>query len=215
MATTVDAVRAHLKRDPALADALIRGLVSLRRTARWLKEEYGWDTTEEAVVSALRRYAEDHRTSALSRPRRLLPDNRVDVKGGLALVTIPRVREAKAELLEAWEEGGARDLLAVLPARNDLRVLVESSSLPELRKGLGLRRIEEVCQRLTALTLEYEGERADLNVVSLALTALEHGGIDVEEVLSSLGECTFVVPDRQRMAAFDVLSELTSAPEEP
>lgn len=215
MATTVDAVREHLKRDPALADALVRGLARFRRTARWLLEEYGWDTSEEAIVSALRRYAEDHSTSALARPRKLLPQHRVDVQGGLALVTIPRTHEVKTELLEAWESGGARDLFAVLPARKSLRVLVEAHSLIDFRREFSPHTVEETRQPLTALTLAADGKQADVNVASLGLIALRHHGVEVVEVLSSLGESTFIVPDAQRMEAFDVLSELTSPPPRP
>lgn len=209
MATTVEAVHAHLKRDPALAEVLVRDLLRLRRTARRLIEEHGWDTSEEAVVSALRRYAEDREEVTTQRSRRALADNRVDARGGLALLTVPRLYQVQTHLLEAWRSGNVRDIIAILPSHRSLRLLIEASNVLAFRQQLADETVEEVREPLTAVTLACDGASAEVTVASLGLTALMQEGIDVIEVLSSGGECTFLVHDEQRMLAFDVLSELT------
>lgn len=208
MGTTVEAVHAHLERDPTLTDVLLRDLLRLRRAARWMIEEHGWDTTEEAVVSALRRYAEDHE-STLTDPRATLTEHRVDARGGLALLTVPRLYEVQGKLLKAWKRGNVRDLLAVLPSRRSLRLLVEAENVLDLRKELGQHTVEDIRQPVTAVTLARDGNPADVAVTSLGLTALAREGVEVLEVLSSTGECSFLVPDGERMRAFDVLSALT------
>lgn len=215
MVTTVEAVHAHLARDPTLTDVLLRDLLRLRRTARWLIDEHGWDTTEEAIVSALRRYVEDGRRSALEDPRKGLPDHRVDARGGLALVTVPRVYEIQEKLLRTWKDGNVRDLLAVLPSHRSIRILVEAENVRKLRKDLGRGTVEDVRRPVTVVILACENETADVTVASLGLAALTREGIEVLEVLSSVGECSFIVPDDQRMRAFDVLSALTSAVPDP
>lgn len=210
MATTVEAVHAHLERDPTLTDVLLRDLLRLRRTARWLIEEHGWDTTEEAVVSALRRYARDHDASTLTDPRSTLTEHRVDARGGLALLTVPRLYEVQGKLLQAWKGGNVRDLLAVLPSNRSLRLLVEADNVRDLRKELGPHTVEDVRQPVTSLTLARDERPADVAVTNLGLTALAREGVEVLEVLSSTGECSFLVPDEDRMQAFEVLSALTS-----
>lgn len=215
MVTTVEAVHAHLARDPALTDVLLRDLLRLRRTARWLIEEHGWDTTEEAIVSALRRYAEDEPEAALEEPRKGLPDHRVDARGGLALVTVPRVYEIQEKLLRTWKTGNVRDLLAVLPSHRSIRILVEADNVRELRKDLGPGTVEDVRRPVTVVTLACQNDPADVTVASLGLAALTRDGIEVLEILSSVGECSFIVPDDQRMRAFDVLSALTAAVPDP
>lgn len=209
MATTVDAVRAHLKRDPALAHVLVRGLVGWRRTARWLIAEHGWDTSEEAVVSALRRYARDHDATPLDGVEETLADARVDARGGLALLTVPRVYEMKKKLLEAWNAGRVRDMVAILPAQRELKLLIEASNVQHTRKKLGPHMVEDIQQPLTAITLTCHQEPPNGAIASLGLMALDLERIEVIDHLSAGNEYTFLIPDKQRMRAFDTLSELT------
>lgn len=209
MVTTVEAVHVHLDRDPALTDVLLRDLLGLRRTARWLIEEHDWDTSEEAVVSALRRYAGEDREPPFEEARAALAEHRVDARGGLALLTVPRVYEIQKELLSAWKDGNVRDLLAVLPSHRSLRILVEADNVQDLRREFGPRTVEDVRQPVTAITLARDGGKADVTVASLGLAALTREGVEVVEVLSSNGECSFIVTDEERMRAFDVLSDLT------
>lgn len=54
--TVQELVWRHLEDDVVVRRALARGILSLRRGARELIETNGWDVTEDAVVSALRRW---------------------------------------------------------------------------------------------------------------------------------------------------------------
>lgn len=52
-------VRQAVASDPAALDAIERGILNVRAYGRWLMETRAWDVTEEAVVSALRRFEGD------------------------------------------------------------------------------------------------------------------------------------------------------------
>lgn len=215
MTTTVEAVNSHLATDPLLADTLARGFISLRRTARKLIEIYGWETTEEAVVSALRRYKEANPHSPLREARRRLKDLSVSVRGGLALVTIPRMYEVQESLLEAWSETGPDQILGVYPAIKSTLVLLEADHLSEFTQHLDPRWVEHTEAPISAIRLTLREEGQALSILMIALTALAHHGIDVIDLSTSPPEYSILVHADSAPDAYGILMDLRRGPPAP
>lgn len=206
--TVVEQVNRHLARDPALVDVLARGLVSQRRTARWLISENGWDATEDAVVSAMRRYKTDHPHAGFFSARDLLEDALVDVLSGLALVTVPGSHGLHERLPGAWEVTSGRDMVGVLPARTQTQLLVEKRRLPQLREALGPHRIQEVIAPVSGLRLRLPEDRDAPTAGAFVLSVLKNHGLRVLGIVSVCQECLLVVPYEEITQAYEVVSAL-------
>lgn len=57
-----------LGQDPVAREALQRGIVNLRALSRWLIRTRGWNASEEAVLSALRRRKPQNGLPTLRQP---------------------------------------------------------------------------------------------------------------------------------------------------
>lgn len=210
MTTVVEAVDTYLQRDPTLADTVSRGLANLRRTARWMIEENGWDATEAAVVSALRRYNDRHQEQPLVRPRRLLRKGRVELRSGLALLQVPRTHDVQEDALQAWGAADVRDTLGVLPSRKTLKVLIEESCLRDFAGQFGRGRVEEITSPVSLVEVTFDRRPAELAVIVLILSALAHHEVEILEVMSCSPSCSVIIHEEDGRDAFDVLTELTS-----
>lgn len=214
MTTTVEAVERHLQTDVALVDALARDIARLRRTARWLIDEYDWeDRTEEAVVSALRRYVEDHPTPPLQRDRELLTDTDVDVRTGLATVTLPRTQATHMQIPEIFSGLETLDLVAVSPGRKRLRILVDADRAESVRESLPPGQIEAFQAPISAIQLRLPAEPEAVSLIGHATSALVHRGIRVLDVITCSPDVFILVPDEETVDAFEAVGRLTRQPD--
>lgn len=207
MPTTVEAVNRHLETDLVLHQALERGVLNLRETARWLIETREWDTTEEAVVSALRRHDGDTRAD-LEQALAILDEAEVGVMTGLALVTIPRVHEIVGRLPALVKALEPEDTLAILPGARRVRIAVDRRRLDVVESKLGADSIDELVDGLARARLRL-GETGTDAMAALAvwLNLLAHHGVDVEEVFGCLPECSVLVPEDQIVQTCEVVSD--------
>lgn len=214
MTTTAEAVERHLETDVALVDLLARDLARLRATARWLIAEYGWEeTSEEAVVSALRRYIDEHPTAPLTRDRELLSDTIVDVRTGLALVTLPRTEDTHDRIPDVWCALESLDVVAVVPGRKRIRVLVDEDRVGDVEDALPPARIQSVQAPVSSIQIRLPPEPEAFSLVGHATSALVHRDVTVLDVLTCRPEVFVLVPDGETVDAFEVVGRLTRQPD--
>lgn len=210
MTSAVEAVDLYLQRDPTLADAVSRGLANIRKTARWMIEENGWDVTEDAVVSALRRYNDRNPQQPLVEARRSLPQGRVELRTDLALLQVPRTHDIQKDALQAWKVSDVRDTLGVLPSRTTLKILIEKPSMQSFCGELGRERVEDIVSPVSAVQVKFDGRAPDFTVSALLVSALAHRGIEVVELMSCAPAYSVVVQAEDGKRTFDALSEVTT-----
>lgn len=216
MTTTVDAVRRHLERDPALADTLVRGIANLRRTARWMIAEYEWEATEEAVVSGLRRYAKNHSIPPMWAGRDLLRETSVGLQTGLALLSIDRSFELHEGMREVWSVVGPFDSTAVLPGRRHLRLMVDRFDLEEIRGVLPRRSVDEIVVPVSAVELslpEEDPRERELGVLGHIVGVLIHQGIPIQDVATCTPDSMILVPEDQAVDAYEFANQLVEVPD--
>lgn len=213
MTTTVQAVHDHLQLDPALADVLFREIANLRRTARWLIEENGWeDTTEEAVVSGLRRYRQTMGADAVWGSRGHLSELRLELRDGLALVSLPGRPSIREDVLDAWLAEHSDGPLGVLPGQASTQLLVEERAVSALNQALPVTDVADVESPVAVLRLIAPSRVPTHSFLALMLTALGHNGIEILELISSEPEWLIVVADEQLLEAHRIAATLTDQP---
>lgn len=207
MSTTVDAVRSYLERDLVLHEGLVRGVLSFRQTARWLIDKEGWDASEEAVVSALRRYDPPELVD-FEEARLNLAGAVLEAETGLVILTLPHIEEIVDRIPEAWRRLATEDTFAVLPGRKKLRIVTEDDEIGVLLEDFDTQRSE--CKtRIAALRLRLPRDGPEAMVATaIAIHALGFRGKDVLGVFTGESECTLLVPAEQFSEAYDALSSI-------
>lgn len=211
MPSTTDRVHRHLERDPTLQDGLARGVLNFRRTARWLLSETGWDTTEEAIVSALRRHSTDGEGLTMAMGRQLLSGAQVSVRSDLALITLPREFETYEDLRQLWEQTEPEDLIGALPGNARVRFVLEEACLDTAVRMLGPASLRDLSRPVSGIRLFFpDAEHGTSPAISIVLHALGQHGVDVLEIFTCDPECSMLVPGSQEVQAHEIVWALTT-----
>jgi hypothetical protein len=211
MTTTVEAVERHLETDLVMHVALDRGILNVRQAARWLIATQGWDATEEAVVSALRRFDPDIAFN-LEEALHLLPATELTAGTGFSIFTYPRHGKLLEGLAEIAEHLGSKKRLSTVSERKRVTIVVQDESAPTVLSILGEEDAERIEHDTTELKLRFpEDGSATATALAVAVNMLGYAEVNVLAVLGTLPTCTVLVPGGQASnRAHDVLSVLTS-----
>jgi hypothetical protein len=210
MSTTVDAVKNYLERDLVLHEGLVRGILSFRRTARWLIEKEDWEASEEAVVSALRRYAPPNLVN-FEEARKNLGGANLEAETGLVILTLPHVEEILDRLPHAWTGLSTEDTFAVLPGRKKLRIVTEEEALDGVIDQVDTDRADYT-NRIAALRLRMPEDGPEAMVAtSIAIHVLGCRGKEVLGVFTNESECTLLVPADDFSDAYQALSSIVES----
>lgn len=212
--TTADRVRQHLQEDLVVEQALRRGILSLRRAARWLIARKGWDTTEDAVVSALRRYTPPWVHADIEDAYDLLAEGTVGLQSDLALITVGRVSAIHARVRRACEKAHDGRVFGILPGPRDVTFLVEQRVLKEIRSNCQATDLHHTVCPVSAVRIKLPRDEPSTGMAfQIILNALSRRGLELLEMFSSSGTRQFVVPNDQVLHAYDVLLRLRATPE--
>lgn len=209
MTSTAEQVNRHLEGDVVMNEALARGVLNLRRAARWLIESRGWDTSEEAVVSALRRYEAPTGRPGIEEAHRLLSQASVNVRSGLALATMPRVRELQQRLPSFWWKVDGEDILGLLCRPTSIHFVLEDETLEQLKEALGPGALEDLNHPVSEIrfTLPEDGWGAPISA-AVVLNVFGHRGLDVLDVFGADPEISLMVPGCQGTHAYEAATGL-------
>ncbi len=211
MASTAEQVSSYLDEDLALKEILARGVLNLRRAARWIIEKEDWDATEEAVVSALRRYGDTSSGEVLQEARAVLGEADVGLQSRIVSLTVPRGPPLHSRLRDAHEKLGSGDSMVVLEGETRVRVLVDSANAACVTDTLGVDGEPGSVEPVAVVRLVFSGDRpANLAGVAIALNAFAQQGIDVREVFTCEPQYSIVVDQEDARQAFQAVSKLTS-----
>lgn len=212
MSSTAEVVEGHLEQDLVLEEGLSRDVINLRRASRWLININGWDTTEEAVVSALRRYDPPPGGPSIVDARDALEAAELGTQTGLALVVTPRVEEAQRHLRKVWASLSGEPVLGLFPSQPSVRYLVEESVLQDLETASRRGYVTETIHPLFQASLRLpEGGAVKSLAYAIFLNTLGHRDVEVLESFSSGPDCTVLVREEDELEVHRALAELTGA----
>lgn len=210
MTTTVEAVERYIQSDLVLHEALARGFLNFRRAARWLIEAQEWETTEEAVVSALRRY-DPEPTLDFEAVLHILSSSEIGGRTGLAIVSFPRVHENMDKLSSVSRAMHAKDSWAVLPDRKRVVLLVEAATVDRVVEAIGEEVVGEIHRDVVRLDLDLgDTGNAASGAIAVAINVLAHRGIEILSLYGALPSCSFIVHREQLTRVHEIFSDLTS-----
>ncbi len=211
MGTTVEAVEQYIEKDLVVHEGLARGVLNIRRAARWMIERQGWDTTEEAVVSALRRYTPDQRVD-LEGALHLLEHTTRMASTGLALLSAPRTREHMAGISQITRMAEPEEFLSILTGSARVTLLVEQRRAQQAFDVLETNGDTELVNGVAEVELEFPDDGPDATTaMAVVLNVLGHRGVEILAVSGAPPVCSFFLPERHLARAYEQALWLTTA----
>lgn len=195
-----------------LEEALSRGVLSLRRAARWMIDAKGWDATEEAVVSALRRYEPDLNGPNVVDAHAHLANARVNIRSGLALATFPRVRELQSRLPSFWWKVDGEDVIGLMSKPTTVHFLLDEDTVDVLRETLGPGGLEEINHPVSEVRISLP-EASHLAPLSTAviLDVFGHREVEVLDIIGCQPDISVMVPGAQGVRAHETVESFIDA----
>jgi hypothetical protein len=210
MPSTAQQVARYLEEDLALKEVLARGILNLRRAARWMIAHEGWDASEEAVVSALRRFAGSSQAQALDNAREALAEAEVGVYRNLVAFTAPRSPRLHRRLRDVHHALNGDTTLVLLVGQTRVRLLVDGARealvWEALSDGDGVGESEP----LALVQLEFPADAAQMHAgVAIALSTLSQDGVGIREVYTCGSEFWIAVDEDEARRAFEAVAKLS------
>lgn len=211
MTTTSKAVEQYLTTDLIVHQALSRGILNIRRAARWMIETQGWDTSEEAVVSALRRQSKGSQID-IEAALHLLDDSRLTSRTGLAAILIPRTREAVSQIPQITTELEPEDTLDIITEEKRVALVVDEPRAALVTDLIGNQDRCEVHPAVAELQVWYPEKGPAASAASaILLNYLSLNEIDVPCVLGYMPVFSMLVPTAQLRPAYKLVDFLVGS----
>lgn len=215
MPSTAQAVATYLDQDGVVREALSRGIVNQRALARWLIETKGWDATEEAVISAVRRHLEreDADRSVFDAARALFDAAHVNMRSRVGLVVAAKTQEVQERLPELFQavDYSRGEVLRILQTDRCIKVIVDEANLASVGDLLGEDAVQEVHDGLAEINVVLPEETVTTpGVLALICTTLALHRINILEVATGLPEHLLFVAQEDARRAYETLEDLVA-----
>lgn len=210
------AVHTYLDGEIAAREMLAHDVLNYRAFARHLIETQGWDVTEEAVVSALRRYPREPTSSPFSGARDLLKGSHIGTRANiwsLEFASKARVRDSLPRLFELVDPE-RNELLRIVEGDRAVKVVVSDEKVDAVLDTLsGCNLIHKIGNLVEYSISTPEEVRMTHGVLALLLATLAVNEINIRESVSGAGELLILVHDDESLKTYQVLKGLCSPPE--
>lgn len=209
------AVHDHLDADGAAREMLARDVLNIRALARWMIEAHDWDASEEAVVSAIRRYDRGPEDQVSFGPaREILAESHVHSRADVSSLMLPRTPEVHHGLSDLFDlirpEQG--DLLRIIETEKAVKVMVTGQNLDRVLDTMGEDRVLNQQDQLAEFRIvgPFEGYQKTPGVLALLATTLAVRQVNLEDSVSGAGEHLLVVNESDALRTYQALRSLCS-----
>lgn len=209
MRTVAQAVRRVIESDNTALEALERGVLNLTAYGREIQndvQEWLWkDVTTSSVVVALSRYGLQKRPTLL--PEICICD--MTIQTGIRELVFENTQSVQTMLAELGVDQRKRKQFYVfMQGMQEVSILMKKSALTHLKPSL-LRACKKELTDLVAITVRMEDHVIDQSNVFYALMKpFIAKKIPIIEIMTGVGEITFVVHEKDQGAAVEGLRSL-------
>ncbi|MFA5860661.1 MAG: hypothetical protein WDA16_03105 [Candidatus Thermoplasmatota archaeon] len=206
-------VHEHLDGDIAAREILARGALGLRQMARWLMKTQAWPgATEEAIVSAIRRYPIEGRSRSAALARHMLHKSHVNTRANICSLILPKTAEAHRALVPLVQciDPSRGEMVRIIEGERSIKVIVDRVKLDSVRKVLGDRDINYSLCDLVEYSLVCPDEAGKTpGILALVFSSLAAHDVNVIEAVGGSGEQLIFVHERDARLTFQILQKIT------
>lgn len=211
MGSIAERVCAVIASDGVVQEALRRGIVNRRALARWMIDREGWDASEEAVTSALRRTVDELDASVREESDPLLADLEVTTRAQVCLASYrkgPGIGRRLEELFDRIPVENGTTLRMHL-AEGTVTVAVGEGDRETVREVLAP--LGTVCpfKSATEIHLSFPTASEDTTgAVATVVDELANRRIELVGIAHGSSECSVFVAEEDGLEAFEAVNRL-------
>lgn len=210
-------VASYLDRDGVIQEGIRRNIVNNRALARWIIEKSGADLSEEAVLSAIRRYSAKSGGSVHDQANRLLPHASLSLRSKVTLLVLEKTPVTRKRLSSVFNkiDYSQGEALWVIQSEKAIKLLIDAKNQHEIMKTLGENLVLETVENLTEIDVSVPRESITTpGVLASVLNELAFRQINVVEVVSGLPEILIFVHEDDGLEAYRALSHIIETAKE-
>lgn len=204
-------VHDYLDADGPAREMLGRDVVNVRALARWLMRTLGIEGSEEAVVSAIRRYPRIPEGAVFQRARELLSDAQRHSSSNVCAFSLPRTADVHGQLPDLFElvDPNRGELLRVVEGLESIKVIVGGSKAEDVGRRIGSRNILDKQTDLAEhAIIPPKGTRETPGVLALVHSVVASRGISVVDSVSGGNELLLFVDAEDSLQTYRALDGL-------
>ena len=211
MESVSEIVKKFLDYNPCIRRDLDRGIINIRALARYIKTEKNIDTKIDAIISAIRRYDNEHHKEILKNSLYLLKKAPISTKGGLANIAITKDEENQEKLSNIFSliNYSSGDVLRISQADGQMKILVDERNLSKIKKLFTDKKIIKIDKELAEINIHFpEGASKKVGIIGIITNELAINGVNVIEIISCAPEILFFVHEKDLTIAHRLIYRL-------
>lgn len=204
-------VHLYLDADPAMRAQLAKGLISLRATARSLIETEGWrGVSEDAIVSALRRYPVAKAIASAQTARDVIEAGRLHVRANLAMISVPKTRDGLRKIADVAESvASTGSFVRVFEGENTINVVMDEREAANARESVAGGKLTVTPELVVEYTVSLPAGAGEVpGLLGIVFSTLGANGINVIGVVCGKEDQIVFVRKPDANKAFRALSTL-------
>lgn len=204
-----------IEKDPSIQLCLQRDLINIRALSRFVAkqlEEKGLEPTEDAVISAIRRYPKDSTfKNKFENAGKIVSQSTISTRSHIVSIALETGKEAQETLprlfsLINFERG---ETLRIVEGEESIKVLVDEKNLKKVLDLLPKRIIIKIQEDLAEVNIHLHPEAVNTpGIVLVISTELMLNSVNIYEIMSCVPEMLVFVEEKDLMKAYQTLFEL-------
>lgn len=194
--------------DPSLRYDMERNLLNVRAVARYFME-LGIDATEDAIISAIRRYPRENQVKDYNKNvLKLLSKSTISTRSNIVNIAISKGSHLKEVLPQIFsiikfEKG---EILRITQGEENIRIIIDQKNFQSIMEVIPKKEILEIRKDLAEINIHLPKEVAQTRGLGAYLfNELLRHDILLYEVMSCLPEFMFFVQNDQALKTHEVL----------
>ncbi|HLD76239.1 MAG TPA: hypothetical protein VI874_04420 [Candidatus Norongarragalinales archaeon] len=199
--------------DPSIQLDLDREIVNVRALARYCVKQ-GIGASENALISAIRRYPKSKTRPWYDQARRVLAQSHVSAKSQIVYIELNKGDALTAVLPELlpmvrYEKG---ETFRILQGEESIRLLVDEKNADRMLEKIPAKSVLNMHRNLGELNVHLPSMAGKTpGVVYVVSGELARNNINMYEMLGGAPELLIFIAERDLMSAYKVLFELCNA----
>lgn len=200
--------------DPSIKLDLERGLVNIRALARYCAK-LGIDGTENAIISAIRRYPKDNPIKKMYKTaQEMLNSTTFSTRSNIVNIAITKnsdIQELFPKLFACinYERG---DTLRIVQGEGFIKIIVDERNLSKILDIIPKKLVLHLQKDLAEINMHLHPEAVKTpGIVLVTSGELTRNGINIYEIMSCVPEMLFFVDDKDLVKAYQILFNLCNS----
>jgi aspartokinase len=206
--STRDEVWKLIDRDPSLKLDIERRLINARALARYCSES-GIAGTQDAIISAIRRYPSDSLANKrYNRALEIISKSAISTKSHIASVALRKSSETQELLpkLFSWIDFERGETLRIVQGEESIKLIVDEKNLAKMLSRIPDRLVVRVVKGLSEINMHLHPEAVNTPGIIQALAGeLMRNGVNICEITSCVPEMLVFVDEKDLLRAYAAL----------